>query len=299
MAERGKSGSSRSRFPDGFRILQGSREYVTYLERSSVRVWYSQTPQRYDTHFHSAVEIIVPLKGLVTYILPEGEFAVREGDILLIPQDCPLDLAMVVVSAGDMIIFERGVLLAMRDLTAMEPALTRPLFLKKEDPGAGEVRRLLLAAVECYEKREPMWNSMCYAYFLQMYVTVGRNLEENGLSRERDVPRMDTEIIDSALTYIDQDYMHDIDLGAVAAFSGFSKYYFSRMFKEQVGMSFSGYLRKKRVEVAEDRLIHSHDSVQTIAMASGFGSIATFNRVFKDAKNLTPSRYREIYADFL
>ena len=31
---------SRSRFPDGFRILKGNQEYVTYIEHSSLRVWY-------------------------------------------------------------------------------------------------------------------------------------------------------------------------------------------------------------------------------------------------------------------
>ena len=30
---------SRSRFPDGFRIMQGQQEYVTYIEHSSLRVW--------------------------------------------------------------------------------------------------------------------------------------------------------------------------------------------------------------------------------------------------------------------
>ena len=29
---------SRSRFPDGFRILKGNQEFVTYIEHSSLRV---------------------------------------------------------------------------------------------------------------------------------------------------------------------------------------------------------------------------------------------------------------------
>ena len=51
--------------------------------------------------------------------------------------------------------------------------------------------------------------------------------------------------------------------------------------------------------MAEERLIHSDQSIQDIAVSAGFGSIATFNRVFKEAKNCTPSRYREIYSDFI
>ena len=52
--------ASRSRFPDGFRIMQGKQEYVTYIEHSSLRIWYSETPWHFEAHCHSAVEIIMP-----------------------------------------------------------------------------------------------------------------------------------------------------------------------------------------------------------------------------------------------
>ena len=56
-------------------------------------------------------------------------------------------------------------------------------------------------------------------------------------------------------------------------------------------------MRRKRVSMAEELLIHSRQPIQEIAMRAGFGSVATFNRVFRDARNCTPSRYREIYGD--
>ena len=91
--------------------------------------------------------------------------------------------------------------------------------------------------------------------------------------------------------------MLNITLNDMASFSGFSKYYFSRVFKQQLGIPFSEYLRRKRVSLAEDLLIHSRQPIQEIAATAGFGSIATFNRVFRDVKSCTPSRYREIYGD--
>ena len=69
------------------------------------------------------------------------------------------------------------------------------------------------------------------------------------------------------------------------------------MFKQQLGISFSEYLRRKRITMAEELLIHSRQPIQEIAMRAGFGSVATFNRVFRDAKRCTPSRFREIYGD--
>ena len=104
--------------------------------------------------------------------------------------------------------------------------------------------------------------------------------------------------MDSARLYIDQNYMRDISLEDVSAFTGFSKCYFSRVFKQQFGISFSDYLRQKRVSIAADLLIRSKQPIQDISVNAGFGSIATFNRVFKEARGCTPSRYRDIYGDF-
>ena len=42
--------------------------------------------------------------------------------------------------------------------------------------------------------------------------------------------------------------------------------------------------------------IHFTDTVD-VTLSAGFGSIATFNRVFRESRGCTPSRYREIYGD--
>ena len=59
-----------ARYEDGFRVLQGRREYVTYQADSSIRIWYSDIPWRYETHNRSAVEILLTLEGMVTEVRP-------------------------------------------------------------------------------------------------------------------------------------------------------------------------------------------------------------------------------------
>ena len=294
----GGDGASHSRFPEGFRILQGRREYVTYPERSSVRIWYSDAPCHYESHFHSAVEIVMALRGEVVYNLLDGTYRLQAGEALIVPSNCSHEMSMQEGSARQIILFEPSGVFAMRDMPSIDELLQQPLCLRAGSALTAAVREQLVRAVEVYERREPMWNSLCYACFLQMYALLGQDFLRRSEVSEPARHQIDTEIMDSARLYIDQNYMLDIDLGDVAAFCGFSKYYFSRVFKHQMGYSFSEYLRQKRVSVAEDRLIHSAQPIQEIAATSGFGSIATFNRVFKEAKNCTPSRYREIYSDY-
>ncbi|MBQ3423776.1 MAG: helix-turn-helix transcriptional regulator [Clostridia bacterium] len=291
---------TRSRFPDGFRILKGKQEYVTYIEHSSLRVWYSETSWRYEPHCHSAVEIIMPIRGEVTYNLGEEDYRVQADEVLIVPPEWMHGLSMEAGSARYLFLFEPANLFSMRDMSLIKEVLRKPIYLR-DRPGAQQsIRGLLAQVVENYEKRDFLWNSMCYSYLLQMYVQLGRLYTPADQRRSSDGPnRVDPEIIDSARLFIDQNYMRPITLADVSAYTGFSECYFSRTFKQQTGQSFSEYLRIKRVAMAAEMLIHSRHSIQKIASSAGFGSVATFNRVFRTAKNCTPSRYREIYGDFL
>ncbi len=285
---------SRSRFPDGFRIMQGQQEYVTYIDHSSLRIWYDDTPGRYDSHCHSAVEIVMPVKGEVTYRLSEATYRVQEDEVLIVPPNCIHELSMSEGSARHLFLFEPDGIFNLRDMQLVEDMLRKPIYLSGQPELQSSIRGLLAQCVACYGK-QPMWNSVCYAYLIQMYAKLAEGYVVRGFRAESGSRRMDPEIVDSARLYIDQNFRRNISLEDVSAFTGFSKYYFSRVFKEMMGISFSEYLRQKRVSTAEELLIGSRQSIQEIAMASGFGSIATFNRVFREAKGCTPSTFREIY----
>ena len=290
---------SRSRFPDGFRILKGKQEYVTYIEHSSLRVWYSETPSHYESHFHSAVEIIVPVKGEVIYTVSEATYRVQSNEVLIVPPNWVHSLIMHEGSARYLLLFEPDNIFGMRDMQLVEGMLKTPIYLTGQSESQDAIRSLLMQVVSCYERKEFLWNSLCYSYLLQMYARLGQfNMTRELRRYDAKSQRIDPEIVDSARLYIDQNYMRDITLSDVSEFTGFSRCYFSRVFKQQLGQSFSEYLRNKRISMAEDLLIHSRQPIQDIAMSAGFGSVATFNRVFREAKNCTPSRYREIYGDF-
>ena len=288
----------RSRFPDGFRIMKGMQEYVTYIEHASVRVWYSETPWHFDSHCHSAVEIIVPVRGEVIYTVADKTYRVQSNEVLIVPPNWVHSLNMHEGSARYLLLFEPDSIFSMRDMQLVEGMLKTPIYLTGQSESQDAIRSLLLQAVSCYERREFLWNSMCYSYLLQMYVRLGQFNMTRELNRyDAKNQRIDPEIVDSARLYIDQNYMRDITLNDVSKFTGFSRCYFSRVFKQQLGQSFSEYLRNKRVSMAEELLIHTRQSIQDIAVSAGFGSIATFNRVFRETRGCTPSRYREIYGD--
>ncbi|MEU7468997.1 helix-turn-helix transcriptional regulator [Streptomyces sp. NPDC044984] len=84
----------------------------------------------------------------------------------------------------------------------------------------------------------------------------------------------------------------DLDLAAIAAHAGYSRYHFIRAFRETYGETPGQYLTHRRIECAEDLLRTAHLSVTEICHLVGFSSPGTFSARFKTRTGLTPSEYR-------
>ena len=293
---RNQTEQAKSRFPDGFRILQGRQEYITYMEHSSIRVWASDVAAHYDLHSHSAIEVILPDRGEAAYQVQEEAYHVRPGEVLILPSGCLHSLTEPPDIRRHLLLFEPNPLLSLRDIPNISAMMQQPIFLRDGTELQTRVRKLLMQVVDCYFRKEDMWNTECYSYLLQMYALLGRHYLEAAGAQRPSQHTIDPAIMNSAITYINEHYMDDLSLEDAALFAGFSKYYFSRMFKQFSGISFSEYLTRKRLNVATDLLVRTLMSIREIALASGFGSTATFNRIFRMHKNCTPSQYRAIYS---
>lgn len=97
---------------------------------------------------------------------------------------------------------------------------------------------------------------------------------------------------EKVISFIDNHFVDPITLDSVAKSVGLSKYYLSRNFKRLTNQGFCEYLNEKRVKAATELLLGTNYTVTEIAMLSGFQSISTFNRIFKEAMGCSPKEYR-------
>lgn len=77
-----------------------------------------------------------------------------------------------------------------------------------------------------------------------------------------------------------------------AALCAMSPAYFSRRFKQQVGMSWSDYVRTHRLHLASQRLLEPGQSIAAIAAGLGFATPSHFGELFLHRFGLTPGEYR-------
>jgi AraC-like DNA-binding protein len=90
----------------------------------------------------------------------------------------------------------------------------------------------------------------------------------------------------------------DLDLAELARKLGTNTAYLSRGLNEGLGLGFAEAINGLRVEHVAARLRDgANDDILTLAIDAGFGSKATFNRVFKERFGITPSAYRRVSSD--
>ncbi len=100
------------------------------------------------------------------------------------------------------------------------------------------------------------------------------------------------EIIPHAVEHLKQHFDQPIDLPALAARFGLSKFYFIKRFSKQVGVTPYHYLVMYRVIKAKQMLRTTDHRVGDIGRAVGFADESNFCRTFSRLTGMPPSAYR-------
>ncbi len=97
------------------------------------------------------------------------------------------------------------------------------------------------------------------------------------------------------LGMIDEQFAY-ITFDEAADFMCFSRPYFSKYFQRMSGMTFTSYLNVVRVGKAVQMLTEKSVTATQAAQSTGFGTIRSFNRVFKELTGYTPKNLPNDYA---
>ena len=111
-----------------------------------------------------------------------------------------------------------------------------------------------------------------------------------------DFRRADT-VFDNSLAaateYMEKHFSEDtLDLSAVARAVGLHPTTLSKTFSRKTGVKFNFHLQYIRCYHAAELIKSGGISMTEAAYASGFGSIRSFNRAFKNVYGVSPSQYR-------
>ena len=95
-----------------------------------------------------------------------------------------------------------------------------------------------------------------------------------------------------AIDYIRSHIQDNLTVESIADSLSLNSSYLSKLFKQEMGITLSRYIRDQKISVACNMLRHLDESSLTVANYLGFSSQSHFIQVFKKTTGMTPEEYR-------
>ncbi|MDD4689505.1 MAG: helix-turn-helix domain-containing protein [Eubacteriales bacterium] len=92
--------------------------------------------------------------------------------------------------------------------------------------------------------------------------------------------------------YLDENWAKKIMLDNLAEMFFINKFYLTRLFKTQYGVSIIDYVLEKRITNAKKLLRFTDKTVENVGMECGFDDANYFSRMFRNVEGIPPLEYR-------
>lgn len=153
-----------------------------------------------------------------------------------------------------------------------------------------KIKTLFLDMLEIYQKEKPYKEFLLQGMLCRLLAEIW----EEGFSGEEEISKTPlTPPIMDAVSYIESYYSLNPSLKKIARAVNLSPSYFSRLFHEQLGKSYSEYLNNVKLRHASILLVQTKKSIMEIAQETGYCHGNYLNEQFKKRMGLTPGQFRK------
>ena len=237
------------------------------------------------------VELFHVICGKALLKLRHEEIQLAENDIRLVN---PGDVYEIEVSDGTVCTRVTLAMPSLRSLVGQRDVSFASSLQQRDEKAYARLEMLLWRIYEIAvgNDKSAKIQYMSQYYQLIELLAVAFREEESGSASSGD----STEIRDrQILQYIRSRYTEQITLDSLAGELFLTNAYLSKYIKKRFRMNYLELVNSVRLSHAVEMLKNTGDTMTRIAMANGFASMASFNKVFQDAYGVTPMEYRKTY----
>lgn len=286
--------------PSFQRSLDGDLEYSQYVKGSPFRFWFNNQPAGFTDHWHTAMEIIFTLENTYTIEAHQQTYVMEPGDIAIIPSGTVHSISSPEKGCRFVFMFEPNLFSQLPGFNYVLSLIPQPVLINYDtNPQLYRAETALLwELVEHYWGNGLTKDLNIFSTMIRFFSTFGEHTANvipptiNNSSKAGSLVSRLSMVLD----YLDTHYSENITLEEAANIACFSKFYFTRLFKQYTNQTFYDYLSTKRIKAAEQMLIIPNLPITEISLKAGFSSLSSFNRTFKRLKGCSPSEYRSLYS---
>lgn len=252
----------------------------------------------YPLHWHEEVELICIHSGIGIITVQAQTYAVREGDLILIPPGTVHSIRQYAQEEMEYhtVLFR----LSLLEREARTPKYTavlrdgrkeKPTYLPKGNDLNESLKGPVMALLEYREKRDTVFDLMVYSHLYQILYHIVRHCADAAAEQVR--KNASYEKLQELLSWLKEHYREEITVTEAAARCGFSESHFMRLFRELTGTSFAQYTKQLRLIAAAELLRTTGYRVGEIAENVGFHNLSYFTRAFSEKYHMSPGEYRK------
>ena len=234
-------------------------------------------------HHHSGFEIYYMKEGKCHYFINDASFDIVSGDIILIPEGTLHGTRYGSKPCTRLLINFQSKIISPDILTAL-----KDVGYLYRNPETSAIIDFIFSSIESeYNKGDTVAQVALRDYAESLLILMIRNQHEK-IKQDRN------SIVDTAIKYIQSNYMSTIRLADVAKMLSVSEEHLSRTFKKEITFGFSEYITLIRLQKAEHMLKNEPSrAITEVAYACGFNDSNYFSYKFKKAYGITPSEVRD------
>ena len=251
-------------------------------------------------YLHYDVEL-----SFIYFICGEGEikvegkqYDIQEGDLILLK---PSELYRCAVKDGKyhervVLYFDSSLLrnFGNTGVNFLEPFYKRKSGNENKIPKSvieeQKVDIMLLELLELIKENNDVDRLVCVCKVIEILAKLRTVISEKLSVCSMEVK--DNNLINDVIAYINRNFRRDISLEEISKEFYMDKFYISRLFKEQVGVTVWNYVIFRRLTAFND-LVSANTSIEEAYLRVGFQNYSNFFRLYKKNMNMTPSQYRK------
>ncbi|MBR1731315.1 MAG: helix-turn-helix transcriptional regulator [Ruminococcus sp.] len=280
--------------------IHGSRDFPYAVYKGILPKLFESFP----LHWHDEMEIIYVTYGRINVFIERSEYVVDRNEIVFVPPQTIHSIKQhndeyavyftflfrfsLLEGSGDDICVSKY----------LEPIYSRrmkmPKYIDSESPLAEKVVPVLDSLIMCSPRFASDSELLIKAKIFEIMYYIKNNCTVADKDDENTGHLYD--LLKESLLYLEDNYADHITVSEAAAMSNFSASYFSKLFRELTGSSFTQYLKNYRLERATEKIREGNARISDIAISCGFENLSYFTRAFRVKYGVTPKKYQSASA---
>ncbi|MBK3516139.1 AraC family transcriptional regulator [Carboxylicivirga marina] len=278
-----------------YKSIKSERRKALVIERINERHFED------NWHYHNEHELIYYIKGKGSRVVGDNLSEFKKGDLVLVGAGLPhlwKNSEEVELDGLDAIIIKFDTnhnafnLLSMTEFNSIKSLFNlSQRGVKFSEKSLGQIHDLLLSLISA----DPA--SQIILFLQVLNILANQNDTELLASPEFSLPMSNSEEqrLNRIISYVSSNYTNPLTLEHISKEAAMTPNSLCRFFKTRTNKTIFQFLNEYRIGKACELLINGDKSISDVCFETGFNSLTSFNRVFKDLKSLTPRDFKRKY----